>query len=208
MRGLAILLFLFLRSALWSQINPQCIKTNNTVIANLHFDDNSDDFKDAAIVAAGAFEELEHINLDIRRKSIASMMAARPTIGSFFTKRANRQYVIYISDKESMNANALFNEMSFCAQVGVLGHELSHIVSYEEMTNLQLMWFGIKYAFNKKEIEAETDLMAIKKGFGKHIIEFNNHIYHSSNTNKKYLSKKKKYYLSSVEIEQKIQQNL
>lgn len=192
----------------YSQNNSQGKKAVcNTVFPDLKFLNNSSQFEKPVKLASSAFEELKGVKISIKRKNINSMMAARPRANFLFKKRESREYEIIISNHQKMNAKALYENMSTDAQVGVIGHELSHIVSYLKMSNMQMIWFGIKYAFKKKEIEGETDMMAIEKGFGEQIIEFNSYLHHSPRTNKKYLQKKNKYYLSSVEIEQKMQEN-
>lgn len=209
MRGLVIIIFLWAQLTGFAQSAHQCHQHySDTVYPEIHFQNNADQFKDPVNTASTAFSELKDVKVEIRRKEIKSMMAARPKLSSFFKSRDKREYVIIISNRKSMNANALYTNMTRCAQVGVLGHELCHILSYEEMTNLELIWFAIKYVFNKKEVEAETDLMAIKRGFGTQIIEFNSYLHQSPITNKKYLRQKKKYYLSVNDIEQKMQENL
>ena len=193
----------------FSQHNSHCYQfISDTVFPELSFLNNSKQFEDPVFLASGAFHELKGVKIVIKRKNINSMMAARPKANFLFRKKENREYVIIVSNNQNMNTKVLYENMSTCAQVGVIGHELSHIVSYTQMSNLEMLWFGIKYAFKKKEIEAETDMMAIRKGFGEQIIEFNYYLHHSPRTNKKYLQKKKKYYLSSFEIEQKMLERL
>lgn len=193
----------------FSQHNSTCNQfISDTVFPNIFFLDNSKQFKDPVNLASGAFKELEGVKINIKRKNIKSMMAARPRANFLFKKRENREYIIIVSNHHKMNAKVLYENMSTCAQVGVIGHELSHIVSYTKMSNLKMLWFGIKYVFKKREIEAETDMMAIRKGFGEQIIEFNHYLHHSPRTNKKYLQKKRKYYLSSIEIEQNMLESL
>lgn len=209
MRGLIIFIFLLGHFSAKSQTHHHCNHNfSDTVFPDVFFQNNANEFKDPVITAASAFSELKDVKIEIKRKRIKTMMAARPKISFLFRNRENREYVIIITNHEVMNANAMYANMSSCAQVGVLGHELSHILSYEDMTNMELLWFGIKYVFNKKEVEAETDLIAIKKGFGQQIIEFNRYLNKSPEINKNYLRKKKKFYLTSNEIEQKMQENL
>jgi len=209
MRGLAILCSILVFHTTLGQQSVSCSHhISDSVCADVSFSGEAEDFVEPVLAAAAAFHELSGVHVEIQRRGIKSMMAARPKAGFLFKKKENREYVIIISDREDMNAEVLYGGMSTCAQTGVIGHEFSHILSYESMTNMQLLWFGIKYAFNRKQVEAETDLMAIKKGFGKQIIEFNQYLHRSPRTNKKYLQKKKKYYLTSYEIEQKILENL
>ncbi len=171
---------------------------------DLHFTAKSQKFKSPLEYASANFPELKGLKIEVRRKHIGTMMAARPKIDFLFRKQENRTYVVFITDSPEMNAGPIFAEMSECAQAGVLGHELSHIVTYNDMNNMQLILFGIKYMFNKRKIEAQTDLIAMKHGFGEQLIEYTRFIIKSPHTNRKYLRKKKKYYLSANEMEEKL----
>ncbi len=161
-------------------------------------------FKEALGQAAQKFPELDGLSIEVRRKHIGTMMAARPKPGFIFRKPECRKYVIFITDKPDMNAEKIYSQMSYSAQLGVLGHELSHILDYRNKTNLQMLMFATTYIFNKKSIEAKTDLTAVKRGFGDELIEYTRYIHHSPHVNRKYLLKKKKYYLSASELEKNL----
>jgi hypothetical protein len=161
-------------------------------------------FKEALSQAAREFPELNGLSIEVRRKHIGTMMAARPKPGFIFRKPEHRKYVIFITDKPGMNAEKIYSHMSYCAQLGVLGHELCHILDYRNKSNLQMLGFAIAYPFNKKSIEAKTDLTAVQRGFGEELIEYTRYIHHSPLVNRKYLVKKKKYYLSASELAKNI----
>jgi len=159
-------------------------------------------FAQPLLAAAEKFPELHGVHITIRRKKIGTLMAALPTPNFLFRRKENRRYVIFITDHPQMNAGPIYNSMSNKAMIGVLGHELSHILSYSTKNNLELIWFGIEYVFNRKNIEADTDIIAISKGFGNELIKYNDYIHNSPHTNSKYLKIKNKYYLTTTEIEQ------
>lgn len=165
-------------------------------------------FKELLEYTAQFFPELDGSKIEVRRKKITTMMAARPKRNFLFLGRDNRTYVLLITNKGSMNADSVYNELSSCAIIGVLGHELSHIVTYTEKSGSELVFFGIRYFFNRKKIEAETDLIAIEHGFGQGLVEYTHTIHHSPFVNKKYLQRKKKYYLSANELETRHNNNL
>ncbi len=203
------LLFLSTLSLFLQQKKKNEIKlVKKNALPDLHFDKKTRCYMEEGLEAAKAYEELKDVKISFRRKRINSMMAAQPKANFIFRRRSKRSYVIIISNKKALNADAHIEAMGYTARVGIIGHELSHILSYKDMTNWQLILFGLKYFFNKKKIEAETDLMAIRKGFGQHIQEFNNYLFRSAHINKNYLKNKRKYYLSSLEIEQKMQKEL
>lgn len=184
----------------------ECYLSENSYEHSLdfHFTEKTEKFTAPIQFAAGSFPELKGIDIEVRRKNIGTMMAARPKIDFLFRKKENRKYVVYITDHPEMNAGPIFEEMSECAQAGVLGHELSHILTYNEKNNIQMLWFSITYLFNRKRIEAETDIIAMQRGFGDHLVEYTRFIHKSPHTNRKYLKKKKKHYLSASEMEEKL----
>jgi hypothetical protein len=150
------------------------------------------------------FPELNGYKIEVRRKKITTMMAARPKRNFILQSKENRKYVLLITDKYDMNADSIYSELSSCAIIGVFGHELSHIVDYSQKSNTELLFFGIKYILNRKQIESKTDMLAIDHGFGPGLVEYTHYIHHSPLVNKKYLSRKNKYYLSATELESKM----
>ncbi|MBN1117430.1 MAG: hypothetical protein JXA77_09515 [Bacteroidales bacterium] len=154
--------------------------------------------------AIKAFPELKGTSIEIRRKPIGTLMAARPKPCFIFRNRKDRRYVIVITDKPSMNSDKVYNSISEFALTGVLGHELSHILDYSGKTNIQMLLFAIKYSFNRRRIEYKTDKTAISRGFGEKIIEFNKFIYHSPYVNRKYLMAKQRFYLTVSDIEENL----
>ena len=171
---------------------------------NIKYTKKAKPFKEPMEYAASHFPELKGVTVEVRRKHIGTMMAARPRMDFIFKKKQKRHYVIYITDCPGMNAGVIFDEMSECAKTGVLGHELSHILTYEQKNNMQLLWFGVAYLFNKKKIEEDTDKIAIEHGFADELLEYTKYIHNSPHTNRKYLRKKQRNYLSVNEMKQVI----
>lgn len=166
------------------------------------FKPNSLKFENPLISAGEKFPELNGITVEVRRKGIGTLMAARPKPDFIFRKKENRKYVIYITDSPEMNADSVYTNMTLNAQTGVLGHELSHILTYSEKNNFKLILFGIKYAFNRRNIESETDQIAMNRGFGTQLIEYTRYVHRSPHINKRYLQKKNRFYLTAKELEQ------
>jgi hypothetical protein len=193
-----------------SQTHKYPSKKKSEIVQRINFTFSSKTLKFSAPLdsAAKSFPELNGYSIEIRRKHIGTMMAARPKPDFIFRKKENRKYVIFITDKPEMNPDSVYASMSYNAQLGVLGHELSHILDYRNKNNWQMLCFGINYVFNKKTIEAKTDLTAVKRGFGKELIEYTRYIHRSPHVNRRYLLKKKRFYLSASEIEENIMEVL
>ena len=200
----------FLFPGLKAQEKPAFLPEPNVTIQsgiNFKFNPRTEKFRLPLDSAAVHFPELQNCKIEVRRQKITTMMAARPKRNFLFHSMKNRTYVILITDKPGMRAEEIYHDLSTSATVGVFGHELSHIVSYKNKSNADLLWFGVKYMLNKKKIENKTDMIAIDHGFGPGLVEYTSYIHNSPKVNKKYLLKKKKYYYSSNELESKMHEN-
>lgn len=161
-----------------------------------------------ALLALKAYPELKGTSITFVEKPIKTLMAARPRPGFIFHSKKNRHYIIIISTNPKNNSKDVFSRMSICALTGILSHEYAHIFDYSTKSDLGMLWFAMKYYFDKRTIERNTDLEAVKRGFGDELIAFDRFIYKSKLPSKKYLRNKRKNYLSVNEIEHKIDGNL
>ncbi|MCK0147005.1 hypothetical protein MWU78_15210 [Arenibacter sp. F26102] len=159
-----------------------------------------------ALKALSFYPELSECNIEIQfKKNIKkSTMQARPTFKSFFKNRSNRNYVILISeafkisDKEFATKDIPSNIL-----IGWIGHELGHIMDYQNRTKLNLISFGFKYLFSERfivEAERVADTYAVAQGMEKYILATKNFILNHSDITASYKDRIKKYYLSPEEI--------
>ena len=158
------------------------------------------------ITALDYYPELKNTPIEFRfKKDIKkSTMQARPTVGSFFRSRKNRKYVILISETFKISDKRfLTTEIPSDILVGWIGHELGHIVDYQDRSKLNLIWFGIKYLFSDNHIvEAEraADTYAVSHGMEKYILKTKDFILNHAGITPTYKSRIQKYYLSPEEI--------
>ncbi|PWH82903.1 hypothetical protein [Brumimicrobium oceani] len=156
--------------------------------------------------ALSYYPELKDINLEIKfKKNIKkSTMQARPKIASFFKSRKNREYIILISekfkisDKEFATINVPKDVM-----IGWIGHELGHIMDYQNRSKLNLVWFGLKYLFSATSIiEAEraADTFAVQQGMEDYILKTKDFILNNAGIDAAYKLRIQKFYLSPEEI--------
>jgi len=166
---------------------------------NQYYLDSS--FINAALIVLKRYPELENIKIKYIKKNINTMMAARPVIGSTLKQMGKRKYKIITSTNPKNKSEKLFRQISINAYEGILSHEFAHILCYSKKTGVQLIFYSIAYPFKKRKIERETDQIAIDRGFGKELIEYNQFIITSNLVSKKYLKNKERNYLSIKEIE-------
>ncbi|WP_244954692.1 hypothetical protein [Winogradskyella helgolandensis] len=152
------------------------------------------------------YPELGDTNIEFRfKKNIKkSTMQARPTFGSFFKSRKNRNYVILISEKfQIADKEFLTRHIPNDIFVGWIGHELGHIMDYQNRNKLNLIWFGLKYLLSQNHIvEAEraADSFAVAHGMENYILKTKDFILNNADITQSYKDRIKKYYLSPEEI--------
>jgi hypothetical protein len=152
--------------------------------------------------AIGYYPKLKNVNIKVRYGIIKTTMQCRPRWDFLFHKRKNRSYVIYIGNKLKKGQGILYRNLPLNAQIGVIGHELAHIVDYQSMNNVKIIKFGINYlkSKKKKEIENRTDLIAIHRGLGYQISDFSKYVFEESGASFKYLRYKMKFYFRPHQI--------
>lgn len=112
-----------------------------------------------------------------------------------------RIYHVYINNKSQFKG-ILLEDVPFNAQVGVIGHELAHIVDYENKNIFQIIGTGIGYLFGgyKKRLEHRIDLMTIDHGLGWQLHDWAKFAMYDSKATPKYKLYKKKIYMGPEKI--------
>ena len=159
-----------------------------------------------ASVALSYFPELENVPIEFKfKKDIKkSTMQAQPSIGSFFKSRENRGYKIFISKKFKISDEEFLTEdVPSDILIGWLGHELGHIIDYQNKSNFEMIRFGVKYVFSDDHIiaaERAADTYAVMHGMQEYILKTKNFIINHANIEPEYKERIAKYYLSPEEI--------
>jgi len=126
-------------------------------------------FEIQALVALSHFPELKNEKIVFKFKKAKVAHTSSPAFFSIFKKSKNRKYIISISNKtkESLDSTRLVN-LSYNAQIGVLGHELAHIEDYQALNFWGLCKFGLHYIKEKDIVATEnrTDQITINHGLG------------------------------------------
>ena len=158
--------------------------------------------------ALSYFPSLENIPITFKfKKDIKkSTMQAQPEFLTVLLDKKPRHYVIYISEKFKISGAELkTRDIPYDVFVGWIGHELGHIMDYEEMSNSQLIWFGFKYILLEKHIinaERKADHFAVQQGMEDYIMKTKNFILNHADITQTYKNRIKRYYLSPEEIMQ------
>jgi hypothetical protein len=134
------------------------------------------EYEKQILIALSYFPELKNITIEFRLKKTDTPLSARPKLFGLFQAAKKRKYIVTISEATKAKLEPiLFKNLNFNAQIGVLGHELSHISDYitkgfGKMSNLLLIEL-----FSKKQVdqfEARTDLICINHGLGHQLLEW------------------------------------
>ena len=162
------------------------------------------EFELQSLIALSYYPELKNVPITFRYFNIRTTAEVRPEYFSA-VKNYNRRYVIYIS-KNTHTEGVLLKDVSFNAQIGVLGHELAHILDYEGRTVKSLFGLALNYLIlkNHAKYERYIDELAIKRGLGWQELEFADFMENKSMATAQYKRFKKINYLSSSEIESAI----
>jgi len=128
-----------------------------------------------ALVALSHYPELKDISIEFVYGETDSTAYCRPVFSTLLNSAKERTYRVVISKKIRKSKEAVrFHNLSFSAQIGVIGHELSHVAQFIEKSAFEMAEIGLRYMDNdfKRELEKGTDIRAIHHGFGYQLIEY------------------------------------
>lgn len=133
-------------------------------------------YKKQILLTLSYFPELKDVKVKFRLKETNTPLSSRPTFWSLFRAPKKRTYSITISTKTNKKlAPILFEKLSYNAQIGVLGHELSHISDYTKKDFFQMCTLlGIEL-FSKIQVdrfESRTDQICINHGLGFQLLDW------------------------------------
>ena len=162
------------------------------------------EFELQSLIALSYYPELKDVTITFRYHDIMTTMEVRPEYFSML-KSSHRKYIISI-DTNTHNEGVLLKEVSFNAQVGVIGHELAHIIDFERRSVKSLFLLGFNYMIlnNHAKYERSIDELTIQRGLGWQSLEFADFMQYKSKASVRYKKFKMMNYLSDIEIESEI----
>jgi hypothetical protein len=124
------------------------------------------------------FPELKDVRITFRQSDFSSPLLAKPTVFSALVRTARkRHYIIGISDSSFLEP-IIFRNLPLDAQIGVLGHELSHISEFIKRDRIGLMSIAIGH-FSRKyldRIEYDADCRTIDHGLGYQLLAWSEYV--------------------------------
>lgn len=159
-----------------------------------------------ARIALSHYPELANTPIEFKfKKHIKkSTMQAQPKFSSVFKSKKNRSYKILISERIKIADTVYYTkDMPSEIMIGWLGHELGHVMDFEQRSGLNLIGFGISYLTSKKyirEAERRADSYAVTHGMETYILATKEFILEKAGLTQKYVDRIKNFYLSPEEI--------
>ncbi len=132
-------------------------------------------FEVAAAIAYTAFPQLKDVHIDMVLTNDGVPMESNFDIWSLFGPGKNRRYRILLNDNRNSTNPILLRALPFDAQVGILAHELGHVVYYHQLNLFQIGKWGLNYLRNdafQATHERSTDLMPVYHGLGSQIYQY------------------------------------
>lgn len=131
--------------------------------------------KAQVLTALSYYPQLQRTRIIFRFKKRKTPLTSRPRISHVFLPKKWRTYVITISTETTANlAPILFSKLPYNAQIGVLGHEIAHILEYTSQTSFQLIGLGFKIGNPSftDQFEFKTDERTIANGLGYQLLDW------------------------------------
>jgi hypothetical protein len=157
------------------------------------------DFELPALIALSFYPELRGIELTLDYGKITTTMQCQPRIGSLIGK--GRRYEILINNDSTFDGVHLWH-VPFNAQVGVIGHELAHIVDYERHSSFGVAGIGLDYLSEKGKVRIEhgVDSITVRAGLGWQLYDFAHFVLEESKATPAYKAFKRRVYMQPQEI--------
>ncbi|HEY4785755.1 MAG TPA: hypothetical protein VIH57_06890 [Bacteroidales bacterium] len=165
-------------------------------------------FELQTLIALSYYPELKGTKVRFIRKSINTTAACRPTWTFLFKRRNQRVYKIYINNDPEKIKGAMLEEIPFDAQIGLIGHELGHIVDYSGTSALGIIATGFRYLFisGRAKVEKRVDNITIAHHLGWQLYDFDDFIFNRSKVSRDYKDYKRRVYYKPEELLQLIGQ--
>lgn len=167
------------------------------------------------LIALSYYPELKNVPINFKMKPNHSPGFTRATWAGVFERPYKRHFLIVISNStEEILMPLIFNNISFNAQVGLIGHELGHVADFSPKTSLQLIRHAIKSLSEKyvDSVEYNTDAICVAHGLGYQLLEWSANVRKKMNTinwqgpDYVHRKKKKERYMNPSTIESKMKE--
>ncbi len=157
-------------------------------------------------IALSHYPELKDTSIEFKFKENIkkSFMQAQPKFSGLFKNKKNRSYYVMISKSFHIeNEKFTISEVPSEVLIGWIGHELGHIMDYQNRSGFNLITFGIGYLTSRsfiKKAERTADTFAVTHGMGDYILATKDFILNHAHLSTVYKDRIRRLYLSPEEI--------
>src|SRR5215212_317510 len=131
------------------------------------------------LTALSHFPELKNVHVVFRIRKQYTPLTTQPDLASVFKRKNRRTYIITISNQTiDTLKRLLFQNLTFEEQVGVIGHELSHVVDFNSKNFPGTIGVGIGHISRRflDSMEFNTDRICIQHGLGQYLLAYSRHV--------------------------------
>ena len=156
--------------------------------------------------ALSHYPELATVSIAFKYRSSKFTMQTLPKLSFLYRKRSKRQYTIIVNNNSKFYTGMDYNELSQKAKIGWIGHELSHIVDFQERNVLGIIRVGLYYGKSKfrRKLERKVDDLTIEHELGEELFDGVDYMLNSSAASENYKKNFVLHYLSLKEIKSRI----
>jgi hypothetical protein len=162
-----------------------------------------DEFIAPALIALSYYPELKDVHIEFKYSREATTMAARPDLFSLIT---GRKYLVLINNRKNFEG-ILLEEVPLNAQIGIIGHELAHIVDYQNHNLWGIAGIYFRYLDKSRRalFEKEIDKATIARGLGWQLYDWTTYsTMANNNSSEAYRKFKRETYMHPEKIKQVI----
>lgn len=158
--------------------------------------------KKEAKLALSFYPELNEVPIEFRltKNMSSSVMKAQPKFWSLLKNKNQREYIVLISRTFGIKHRELqTSQVPKEVMVGWLGHELGHVMDYQNRSTFNLIAFGFRYVFQEsftKTAEQTADRFAVNHNMEAYILATKNFILNHTGLSEKYKEKIRRLYVS------------
>jgi hypothetical protein len=135
------------------------------------------EFEKQILTALSYFPELRKTKITFTIvKGNSGVIETRPEWLSVFRNAKHRAYLVFIGDSSvKYSPTFKFRDSPVNGQVGIIGHELTHIVYFSKKNTFGLLKTGIAHVSTSyiDNFENKTDSICIERGLGYQLIDWN-----------------------------------
>jgi len=164
------------------EFHPDSLTNENVLDLKRNFGNNKSlpkGFEKQTLIALSFFPELKDVKIIFRVENKTTPLSTRPSVTGMLRSAKKRTYIISISKKSiSFLDTILLDRLNYNAQIGVLGHELSHVSDFinkgfGRMCRLAVGHLSKKYI---DRFEFNTDRICIDHGLGYQLLAWSKNV--------------------------------